>query len=123
MNITMKITTVGVLFLLIVLSGVWLTNTGKPYNPVVFNVHKLISVAGVIVTGIFVYKLLRSIEISPLLWTVTIVTGLLFIILLVTGGLLNLDKPFYDLMRTIHRITPAISIILTIVIFYLLLKK
>ncbi len=123
MSITLKITGIGVLFLLVIISGIWLTKAGKPYNPILFNVHKLISLAGVIIAGIFVYNLLRGMEISPLMWTLVIGTGVFFIGLIVSGGLLNLDKPFYNLLRTIHRILPAVSIIMTAVIFYFLLRK
>jgi len=123
MSITLKITGIVIVFLLIIISGIWLTKTGRPYSPVLFNVHKLISLIGVVVTGIVVYNLLRGLEVSPLMWTMVIVTGLFFILLIVTGGLLNLDKPFYNLLRTIHRILPAVSVILTAVIFYFLLRK
>lgn len=123
MSITLKITGIGVLFALIILSGIWLTKTGRPYSPVLFNVHKLVSLAGVVVTGIFVYNLLRGIEIRPLMWALVILTGVFFIVLIVTGGLLNLDKPFYTILRTIHRILPAFSIILPAIVFFLLLEK
>ena len=43
MSITLKITGIGIVFLLIIISGIWLTKTGRPYSPVLFNVHKLIS--------------------------------------------------------------------------------
>ena len=123
MSITLKITGIGIVFLLIIISGIWLTKTGKPYNPVLFNVHKLISLGGVVFTGIVVYNLLREIEIRPLIWALVILTGVFFIVLIVTGGLLNLDKPFYNLLRTIHRILPAVFVILTAVIFYFLLRE
>jgi len=123
MSITLKITGIGIVFLLIIISGIWLTKTGKPYSPVLFNIHKLISFAGVVVTSIFVYNLFQGTDISPIMWTLVIVTGVIYIVLLVTGGLLNLDKPFYNLLRTIHRILPALSIVLTAVIFYFLLRK
>ena len=48
------------------------------------------------ITGIVVYNLLRGIEIRPLIWALVILTGVFFIVLIVTGGLLNLDKPFYN---------------------------
>ena len=123
LSITLKITVIGVLFLLIIISGISLARTGKPYSPVLFNIHKLISLAGVVLTGIVVYNLLRGLEVSPLMWALVIVTGVFFIILIVSGGLLILDKPFYNLLRTIHRILPAVSIILTAVIFFFLLRK
>jgi hypothetical protein len=122
-SITLKLAAIGILFLLIVATGIWLTRTGKPYNPVLFNVHKVISLAGVVITGIVVYNMLVGIETIPVMWVLVIATGVFFIALLVTGGLLNLDKPFYNLFRTIHRVLSALSIVLNILIFYIIMDK
>lgn len=123
MNVSVKITLISLIFLLIVVSGIWLTRTGKPYNPVLFNVHKFVSLTGVVVTAVLLYGYFNSMEVSPLIVALTIAAGLLFVVLLVSGGLLNLDIKLYKLLRIVHRITPALSIILTALIFLLLLKK
>lgn len=123
MNITIKLTGLGLLFLLIIISGIWLTKTGRPYQNIVFNVHKLISLLTVVLGAIMVYNLQKGLEISGLATSLMILAGIMFIILIITGGLLNLDKPFYDTLRIVHRILSPLSIILTIIVFYILLKK
>jgi hypothetical protein len=123
MNITLKLTGLGILFLLIIISGIWLTKTGRPYQNNVFNVHKLISLLAVVLGTIMVYNLQKGMEISVLTTTFMIIAAILFIVLIITGGLLNLDKPFYDTLRITHRILSPITIILTVVVFYILLKK
>jgi hypothetical protein len=123
MNITIKLTGLGLLFLLIIISGIWLTKTGRPYQNIVFNVHKLISLLTVVLGAIMVYNLQKGLEISGLATNLMILAGIMFIILIITGGLLNLDKPFYDTLRIVHRILSPLSIILTIIVFYILLKK
>lgn len=123
MNITIKLTGLGLLFLLIIISGIWLTKTGRPYQNIVFNVHKLISLLTVVLGAIMVYNLQKGLEISGLATSLMILAGIMFIILTITGGLLNLDKPFYDTLRIVHRILSPLSIILTIIVFYILLKK
>ena len=123
MNITIKLTGLGLLFLLIIISGIWLTKTGRPYQNIVFNVHKLISLLTVVLGAIMVYNLQKGLEISALATSLMILAGIMFIILIVTGGLLNLEKPFYDTLRIIHRILSPLSIILTIIVFYILLKE
>lgn len=35
----------GLLFLFIFLSGFWLSHSGKPYNTLIFTIHKLIGLA------------------------------------------------------------------------------
>ena len=36
-----KFTAPGVVFILTLIFGFWLSSTGKPYNGVLFNIHKL----------------------------------------------------------------------------------
>ena len=123
MSISSKIILTGFLFLLIIITGLLLTRSGKPYHPALFNIHKLISLGTVVYTGILVYTLVKTIEIPPLLMGLIIAAGILFLILIISGGLLNLEKSFYSLLRTLHRIMPAIAIIMTSVVFYWILKK
>ena len=122
MSITIKITFIAILFLLIVISGFWLSKKAKPYPVLLFNVHKLISLAAFILGGIVIYNLQKGIEITSGHLLLISATGVLFIFSIITGGLLNLDKPFYKLFRLIHRILSPIVIILTAIIFYLIIK-
>jgi len=123
MSLTSRITGIGLLFLLMILSGVWLARTGKPYSPVLFNVHKILSLAAVVLAGIQAYFLFRQAHSRSLEMILLILAGVLFIVLLITGGLLNEDLEFYHLVRTVHRITPVLAVALTAVVFYLLLRK
>lgn len=123
MSLTLKITGLGLLFLLMILSGVWLTHTGKPYSPVLFNVHKILSLAAVVLAGIQAYSLFRQASTGSLETTLLILAAVLFLILIITGGLLSEDLKVYDLLRSVHRITPVLAIVLTVVVFYLFLKK
>lgn len=122
MTITIKITGIAVLFLLIIISGFWLTKKNRPYPTVLFNVHKLFSLAAFILNGIVIHNLQGEIELSSMLFLLIIVTSGLFILSIITGGLLNLDKPFYNLLKLLHRILSPTTIILTALIFYLTLK-
>jgi len=123
MSITLRITGIGLLFILMIGSGVWLTKTGKPYNPVMFNVHKILSLAAVVLAGIQAYALFRQVDAGSLEASLLILAGGLFLVLIVSGGLLNQDFRIYDLLRTVHRITPLLAIAITVVLFYLFLKK
>jgi hypothetical protein len=52
MNIPVtKIIICGLLFLLTLASGVWVSHSGKPINVVIFTIHKLIALATVIVAA------------------------------------------------------------------------
>ena len=123
MSITLRITGIGLLFLLMILSGIWLTKTGKPYNPVLFNVHKILSLAAVVLAGIQAYALFRQVDTGSLEATLLILAAALFLVLIVSGGLLKEDFRIHDLLRIVHRITPVLAIAITGVLFYLFLKK
>ena len=123
MSLTLKITGIGLLFVLMIFSGIWLTKTGKPYSPVLFNVHKFLSLAAFVLAGIQAYSLLKHVDAGSLEITLLILAGVLFILLFITGGLLHEDLKIYHLLRTVHRIAPVVAIGLAVVGFYLLLKK
>ena len=122
MPITIKITGIAFLFFLMIISGFWLSKKDKPYPVVLFNIHKLLSLAAFILGGIVIYNLQKGIEITSGHLLFISATGVLFILSIITGGLLNLDKPFYNLLKLLHRILSPIVIILTATIFYLTLR-
>jgi len=119
MPITIKITGIGVLFILMITSGFWLSKKNKPYPVILFNIHKIISLACFILGSIVIYNLQKEIELSSILFILILVTGSLFVLSMITGGLLNLDKPFYNFLKLLHRIFSLTVIILTAAIFYL----
>ncbi len=78
----------GSLFLLTLASGVWLSNSGKPYSTPIFTIHKLISLAAIIATAVTISHLHKTVELRPVIEISAIfITGLLFLFLLVSGGL------------------------------------
>lgn len=123
MSIEQKIIGSGVGFLLTVIMGFWLSNTGKPYNTVIFTVHKLIALAAVILTGILLANLLKGIKIEIIL-TVLIIVGVISVLaLFVSGALLSVGNIPYSVGKIIHVIAPitaGVSIGLSI---YLMLKN
>ncbi len=58
MNTISNFITPGFLFLLTLGFGFWLNRSGKPYNSLLINLHKLIALGAVIVTTREIYKLL-----------------------------------------------------------------
>jgi hypothetical protein len=123
MNISLKLAGIGFLFLLIIISGIWLAKTGKPYQPALFNVHKLISLAAIALTGVVLYNILKTTQGSSVVFILLMIAVLFLLALIVTGGMLNLEKPYYHILRTIHRIVSPLSILILIGIFWILLKK
>jgi hypothetical protein len=123
MNISLKLAGIGFLFLLIIISGIWLAKTGKPYQPALFNVHKLISLAAIALTGVVLYNILKTTQGSSVVFILLMIAVLFLLALIVTGGMLNLEKPYYNILLIIHRIISPLSILVLIGIFWILLKK
>ena len=120
MDIVAKFVTPGVLFLLTLVFGFWLSRSGKPYNGLIFNIHKLIALAAVVVTAIQTFNALKVIEAQPILIVLLIVIGLCAVALFVTGALMSANKATGPPTLTIHKIAPLLAVLAAIGALYLL---
>lgn len=120
MDTASKFITPGIIFLLTLASGVWLSNSGKPLNTVLFNFHKLIALATVIITAIQIFEILKNTEIQVLLITLIIFTGLCVLALFISGALLGLGKPVNNILIAIHKVAPFLAAISMAITIYLL---
>jgi hypothetical protein len=127
--LTSKTAICGLLVLLTLISGVWLSHSGKPYNSMIFTIHKLIALATVIIIGVNVYHLLRVMDGNALVaLSVIAVTGLLFLTLFISGallslmpaGLLSLEKPMPEIILKIHQVAPLLALVSSTVMIHLL---
>ena len=112
------------LFLFTLLSGVLVSQGGRPYNPVIFGVHKLIALATVIVLAVIFRDLLRSGDTANVveLGVIAITCGL-FLALIVTGALLSLDLQLSGLVLMLHQVAPVLSLISSAVTIILLVRS
>ncbi|MFL7837346.1 MAG: hypothetical protein AB8I52_00990, partial [Candidatus Promineifilaceae bacterium] len=110
--LTSKTAICGLLVLLTLVSGVWLSHSGKPYSSMIFTIHKLIALATVIIIGVNVYHLFGTMDGNTLVaLSVITVSGLLFLALFISGallslipaGLLSLEKPMPEIILKIHQ--------------------
>jgi hypothetical protein len=100
----------GGLFILTLVFGFWLSHLGKPYNGILFNIHKLIALGAVVVTAIQMVKLLRGMEIQALVIVLLVVAALCVIALFVSGALMSAGKLEYNLMLAIHRVASFVLV-------------
>jgi hypothetical protein len=101
----------GLLLLFTLISGVWLSHSGKPLSMAIITLHKLIALATVIVTGAYVYQLYGAVDIRTFVdQAVIAVTGLLFIALFISGALLSLGKPLPGAILRIHQVAPLLAL-------------
>ncbi len=122
MTITTKIMISGFLFLLTIASGFWLNKSGKPLNTAIFNVHKLIALAGVILLGMVIYILIKNVEINIQILSLVICSALSVITLFVSGALLSIEKPIWDFLLIVHNVSMIITLVTSATTVYFLFK-
>jgi len=110
----------GLFFVFIFLSGFWLSGSGKPLNPILFTVHKLITLAAVVFLVINIYQANQAASLSPLERAACLLTGLLFIATIATGGLLSIDQPIPPFVHRLHQVIPFLTLLSSAATLYLL---
>jgi hypothetical protein len=110
----------GLFFLVIFASGFWLSRSGKPYNGILFNVHKLIALGALVLFVMTLYRTNQADALRVAELIAALVTGLLALTLLVTGGLSSIEKPMPEFVVTLHHIAPYLAVISTGVTLFLL---
>ena len=118
--IQLRILVTGIFYLFIFLSGIWLNRSGKPYNGIILAIHKLISLGTVVFLVITICRISRISPLSIIQWIVSIITGLLFLGTMITGGMLSIPKLMPKVFSKLHRITPILTVLSTAVTLYFL---
>jgi len=118
----MKVVSMGAGFLFIILSGYWLSRSGKPYSTIVFTVHKLVALAAIVLLGVTIYRINQAGALSAVEVLAAIVTGLFFLGTMGTGGALSIpsDKAMPAIVHKLHQVTPYLTVLSTAVTLYLL---
>ena len=96
----------GILFIITLAAGFWLSAAGKPLNPWIFNLHKLIALAAVILATIQLVDLFKQKGSSAAILTLLILAGICVLALFASGALMSAGQLRYDLMLIIHRVAP-----------------
>lgn len=111
MDVLNKFMMPGLIFLLTLASGVWLSSLGKPLNSIVFTIHKLIALGAVVAIAMQVYKLLNTGDVQVLLIIIVVIAVVCVVALFATGALMSMDKPTYDAFRIVHQVAMALLIV------------
>lgn len=117
-------------FVFVFLFGFWLSRSGKPYNSVIFNFHKLIGLAMGIFLIVTVYRIRQTGPFNPVQLLTMVTTVAIFIILVTAGGLLSieaagdLENASHSLLgaiAVIHKVLPYLAVLATTGTLYLLI--
>jgi hypothetical protein len=117
--LTTRVIWTGALFILVFLSGFWLYRSGRPINTVVLTLHKLIALGALILIGVTIYQVNQVAALSTTAWIAVIITGILFVTTIITGGLLSLQQPVMA-VGIVHKIGPFLTVAGVIVTMVLL---
>lgn len=76
----------GILFLLIFLSGYWLSSTGKPFGTLLLTFHKLVALGVLAFVVITAYRVHHDTGLNASALVASVVTVILFVTTIITGG-------------------------------------
>lgn len=82
----------GALLLLTYAFGFWLSVLSKPYNGLIFNIHKLVALGAVVFAVIQTYNLLKGPTIQFVVIALVAVCVLCIIALFATGALMSIGN-------------------------------
>ena len=121
-TVEFKVIAAGLLLLLSIIFGIWLSHAGKPLNQFIFTIHKLLALATVIFAGIVIYNLHKNHDINGISMTLIVLIVLFFLALFITGVFLSFEKTLPGIVLFIHKIASVLTVILAIASIYLLVK-
>jgi hypothetical protein len=122
----------GIFFLLTLAFGFWLSRSGRPYNGILFNIHKLAALAGVVLSALQLYRILASADVPVVMITgipVIITTGLLLLAgvsvlaLFISGALMSAGKLDYRKMLAVHNAAPFLLAACLAAVIYVLSRS
>lgn len=112
----------GLAFLVIFLSGIWVSMAGKPYSTLPFTVHKLVGLALGVLLGVIAYQTHQITPLSPVQMAAIVVTVLLFVATVAAGGVLSVVEAAPSVALRLHQVVPVLTVLSTVGTLYLLLS-
>jgi hypothetical protein len=89
---------------------------------VVFTIHKLVALAAAVFIISAVRHVSQTMPLGASEWAATVVSGVLFLSLAATGGLLSVDKPMPTAVQRTHQIVPYLTVLSSATALFLLLR-
>jgi len=117
-TITFKLIISSLLLVLLFIAGIVLHRAGKPYPGLLFNVHKLSAVAMLVLLAISMVQLYRQTDPGLIFYLTLGIMALAALGLLVSGGMLSLDK-LHRSMQIIHRWATGLLLVSCVLLVYL----
>jgi hypothetical protein len=118
MMLTKQLLVSLLLFLITIGFGLRISKQGKPYNPALFNVHKLVALAGVVIAVLWARS---SIPLDDLTgWGIPFLfgAGISVVMLFATGGVMSAREEEPGIALLFHRANPVMIILCLVGLYF-----
>jgi hypothetical protein len=107
-------------FLVIMITGIWLSRNGRPLNVILLTIHKLMALGAAVFLAVSIYRTSQEASLTGLQLATVVIPGLLFVVTGAVGGLLSTDTPPTTAVQKMHQVTPVLTVLSTAGLLYLL---
>ena len=108
MSVTIGFLAPGILFILTVGFGYWVSRKGKPYNGLLFNIHKLIALGAVVLTAVRIFQMYPLSKFPTNAVFLIAVVVVCVIAMFTTGAVMSIREEKSRLLLVIHQIAPIL---------------
>jgi hypothetical protein len=119
-SLSNRVIATGALYVVIFAFGFILTRFGSPYSTILLNIHKFASVG----TMILLYKSFTAVHkasgLNTLVVALGVITGLAFIGIIASGGLISIGGDVPEIVYTVHHLMPFLNVVAAAASLYLL---
>jgi hypothetical protein len=116
-----KIIISSILLVLLIAAGIYIHRTGKPYHTLIFGIHKLFSVALIVILSLVFNHYLKGTDAGFFHYLLPGMMILALVSLLISGGMMSLDRNQQP-MLVIHRVSTAIFLVGFLPFVYMIFK-
>jgi hypothetical protein len=102
-TLTSKLVSAGLLLVLLIAAGIFLHKSGKPYQPLVFGVHKIFTIAMIVILTFAFIQVFKGTYSGSSRWVVPGSMILALAGLLFSGAMMSLDR-YPLIMLVVHRV-------------------
>jgi hypothetical protein len=110
LNILSKFVIPGIVSILTLAFGFWLSRSGRPYNGLLLNIHKLTALAAVIITIVQFVRIFKGADLSALSIALLALAAFCVVALFISGALMSAGKLDHTLLHAIHWIALVVLV-------------
>jgi hypothetical protein len=111
MDALSRFVTPGLLFLLTLAAGLWLSRTGKPFNTAIFTIHKLLALGAVIFVAMQTNDELKLTYPHTIFSALLVLAAVGVVALFASGAMMSLNKAGQAMLLNIHKAAIVLAVI------------